>query len=47
MFRETHWCNTLPKSDLKEDVIKFSLSSQPIKDKLTTGCSLISYPGDQ
>ena len=45
MFREAHRCYTLPKGDLEEVVTGFPHSSQLIEDKLTTGCSLFSYPG--
>ena len=46
MFREAHRCYIFPKGDLEEVVTGFSHSSHLIKDKLTTGCSLFSYPGD-
>ena len=47
MSTEAHRCYTLLKGDLEEVLAGFPHSSQLIKDKLTTGCNLFSYPGDQ
>ena len=41
MFREAPRCYTLPKGDLEEVVTGFPHSSQLIKDKLTTGCTVV------
>ena len=38
------WYYTLPKGDLEEVAIGYPHSSRLSVDKLTTGCSLYSYP---